>query len=81
MLYGAPEVPRHEKEPVQRVAHSPLPGYQRGASERCSLFSLPWIKISRKIIKIKKFKKFKNRREMKMKMKVWGGGVVHVKQN
>jgi hypothetical protein len=22
MLYGAPEVPRQEKEPVQRVAHS-----------------------------------------------------------
>jgi hypothetical protein len=57
MLYEAPEVPRQEKEPVQRVAHSPLLGYQGGASERSTLFSLPWMKISRKIIKIKKLKK------------------------
>ncbi len=71
MLYGAPEVPRQEKEPVQRVAHSPLLGCQGGASERSTLFSPPWMKIYRKINKIKKFK---NRREMKMKMKGWGGG-------
>jgi hypothetical protein len=72
MLYGAPEVPRQEREPVGQVIHSPLTGLRGGASERSSLVSLPWMKISRKIIKIKKFK---NRREMKG----WGGGTCETK--
>ncbi len=76
MLYGAPEVPGQEKEPVQRVPHSPLLGYQGGASERSTLFSLPWMK---KFQKNKQIKKFKNRREMKNENEGWG--VVHVKQN
>jgi len=66
MLYETPEVPGQEKEPVQRVSHSPLLGYQGGASERSTLFSLPWMKNFRKKNKIKKFK---NRRKRKMKMK------------
>jgi hypothetical protein len=44
MLYEAPEVPGQEKEPMRRVIHSPLLGYQGGASERSTLFSLPWMK-------------------------------------
>ena len=78
MLYGAPEVPGQEKEPMQRVTHSPLLGYQGGASERSTLFSLPWMKNFRKINKIKKFKKQKR---MKMKMKGWGGGTCETKLN
>ncbi len=71
MLYGAPEVPRQKKEPVQQVAHSPLLGYQGGASERSTLFSLPWIKISRKIIKIKKNKKQKRNEDENESMGGW----------
>jgi hypothetical protein len=78
MLYGAPEVPRQEREPLQRVIHSPLTGLRGGASERSSLVSLPWMKNFRKINKIKKFK---NRRKMKMKMKGWGGGTCETKLN
>jgi hypothetical protein len=37
-------VPGQEKEPMRRVIHSPLLGYQGGASERSTLFSLPWMK-------------------------------------
>jgi len=37
-------VPGQEKETVQRVIHSPLLGHQGGASERSTLFSLPWMK-------------------------------------
>jgi hypothetical protein len=29
---------------MRRVIHSPLLGYQGGASERSTLFSLPWMK-------------------------------------
>jgi len=65
-----------EKETVPRVIHSPLLGLQGGASERSTLFSLPWMKKFQKNNKIKKFKKQKR---MKMKMKGWG--VVYVKQN
>ncbi len=57
------------------VLHSPLSGQQGGSSERSFLFSLPWNKISKKIMKIKKFK---NRREMKMKG--WGGGGTYEKE-
>ena len=73
MLYGAPEVPGQEKETVQRVIHSPLLGYQGGASERSTLFSLPWMKNFRKINTIKKFKKQKR---MKMKNERMGGWYV-----
>jgi len=64
-------VPGQEKETLPRVLHSPLLGLQGGASERSTLFSLPWMKNLRKINKIKKFKKQKR---VKMKMKGWGGG-------
>ncbi len=79
MLYGAPEVPGQEKEPVQRVPHSPLLGYQRGASERSTLFSLPWMKFqkNKQNQKIQKQKRMK----MKMKMKGWGGGTCETKLN
>ena len=70
MLYEAPEVPGQEKEPAQRVAHSPLLGHQGGVSERSTLFSLPWMKKFQKINKIKKFKKQKR---MKMKNERMGG--------
>ena len=67
MLYEAPEVPGQEKEPVQRVPHSPLLGYQGGASERSTLFSLPWMKNFRKI------NTFKIQKRMKMKNERMGG--------
>jgi hypothetical protein len=67
-----------EKETVPRVIHSPLLGLQGGASERSTLFSLPWMKNFRKINKIKKFKKQKR---MKMKMEGWGGGTCETKLN
>jgi hypothetical protein len=70
MLYEALEVPGQEKEPMRRVIHSPLLGYQGGASERSTLFSLPWMKNFRKINTIKKFKKQKR---MKMKNERMGG--------
>jgi len=63
MLYGAPEVPGQEKEPVQRVPPSPLLGYQGGASERSTLFSLPWMKISEKQTKSKNSKTEENENE------------------
>jgi len=63
---------------LPRVLHSPLLGLQGGASERSTLFSLPWMKNLRKINKIKKFKKQKR---MKMKMKGWGGGTCETKLN
>jgi len=65
MLYGAPEVPGQEKEPMQRVTHSPLLGYQGGASERSTLFSLPWMKFqkNKQNQKIQKQKRMKNENE------------------
>ncbi len=60
MLYEAPEVPGQEKEPIQRVTHSPLLGRQGGASERSTLFSLPWMKISEEQTKSKNSKTEEN---------------------
>jgi hypothetical protein len=67
-----------EKETVPRVIHSPLLGLQGGASERSTLFSLPWMKKSQKN---KQNQKFKKQKRMKMKMKGWGGGTCETKLN
>ena len=71
MLYGAPEVPGQEKEPVQRVAHSPLLGYQGGASERSTLFSLPWMKKFQKNKQNQKIQKTEENENENERMGGW----------
>ena len=71
MPYGAPEVPGQEKEPVQRVAHSPLLGYQGGASERSTLFSLPWMKKFQKNKQNQKIQKTEENENENERMGGW----------
>jgi hypothetical protein len=71
-------VPGQEKETVPRVIHSPLLGLQGGASERSTLFSLPWMK---KFQKNKQNQKIQKTEENEMKMEGWGGGTCETKLN
>ena len=67
-----------EKETVPRVIHSPLLGLQGGASERSTLFSLPWMK---KFQKNKQNQKIQKTEENENEMKGWGGGTCETKLN
>ena len=71
MLYGAPEVPGQEKETVSRVIHSPLLGLQGGASERSTLFSLPWMKKFQKNKQNQKIQKTEENENENERMGGW----------
>jgi len=64
-------VPGQEKETVQRVIHSPLLGYQGGASERSTLFSLPWMKKFQKNKQNQKIQKTEENENENERMGGW----------
>jgi hypothetical protein len=64
-------VPGQEKEHRQRVIHSPLLGYQGGASERSTLFSLPWMKKFQKNKQNQKIQKTEENENENERMGGW----------
>jgi hypothetical protein len=60
-----------EKETVQRVIHSPLLGCQGGASERSTLFSLPWMKKFQKNKQNQKIQKTEENENENERMGGW----------
>jgi hypothetical protein len=60
-----------EKETVPRVIHSPLLGLQGGASERSTLFSLPWMKKFQKNKQNQKIQKTEENENENERMGGW----------